>query len=113
MTQINMLVAFIAKVFFDRDTVHYEVTDAETLTDADELYLMLVALTETGKICEAEDLLFENLDGCGKDRLAVACEFYQRLNALSDEALEKANFSRAEINEGLISVMKIYGLDAL
>jgi hypothetical protein len=48
-----------------------------------------------------------------KRRLAVACEFYQRLNALSDEALEEANFSREEINEGLVAVMKRYGLEAL
>ncbi len=113
LTQINMLIAFIARVFFDKDTVHYEVADAAAPTQDDILFLTLTALINERKICEAEDLLFENLDGYGRQRLAVACEFYQRLNALSDEELEGAGFSREEINEGLVAVMKRYGLEAL
>ncbi len=93
--------------------MHYEVADESAPTQDDILFLTLTSLVNENKICEAEDLLFENLDGYGKQRLAVACEFYQRLNAFSDEALEEADFSREEINEGLVAVMKRYGLEAI
>ena len=36
--------------------------------------------------------------------------FYTQLRALSDEALEKADFSREEIDEGLEGVLKMYNI---
>ena len=59
---------------------------------------MLRQLAATGKICKAEDLLFDAL----KMRptplcLKTARMFYRDINTLTDEQLDKRNFSRKEI----------------
>ena len=75
-----------------------------------ELYLLLSALVRQGKLCQAEDLLFEALEDPGQMVLDAALRFYQDLNALSDETLEAQGFSREEILEGLQHVCDIFGI---
>jgi hypothetical protein len=75
-----------------------------------ELYLLLSALVRQGRICKAEDLLFEALEEPGCMVLDVALRFYSDLNALSDEVLQQHGFSREEILEGLHHVCDIFGI---
>lgn len=104
MRQINMLVQFVARVVFKKDTVSYEIEDEAHLTDTDELYKKLQALQKEGKICEAEDLLFENRSNSDQ-YLALALDFYQTLSKMSDDELEQHNFSRQEVYDGLKEVV--------
>ncbi len=75
-----------------------------------EIFLLhrLRLLVHEGKIGEAEDLLFENLE---RDRggacFGAARTFYEELQALSDEELEAGGFSREEIAEGLDDVRRL------
>ncbi len=110
MRQIRMVVTAIARIIFGKDVVCYTVTDPANKTETDELFLHLLALLKTGSISDAEDLLFEALNPDDQALLLLALDFYQRLNALSDEELEQHRFSRQEVLDGLLEVQRIYGL---
>jgi hypothetical protein len=104
MRQINMLVQFAARVIFHKDTVEYDIKDETNLTGTDDLYLQIQKLLREGKICEAEDLLFENRSDT-EAYLTLALDFYQKLSKMSDEELEQHNFSRQEIYDGLKEIL--------
>lgn len=104
MRQINTLVQFAARVVFKKDAVSYEIEDEDRLTDTDRLYLRLRELLKEGKICEAEDLLFDNYAD-SKEYLTLALDFYQTISKMTDDELEQHNFSRQEIYNGLKEVV--------
>jgi hypothetical protein len=111
MRQIKLIVAAIARIALGKDVALYEMQDEAGQTEADKLHLYLLRLIDEGKAGEAEDLLFESLDAADSDLLLLALDFYQRLNALSNEALQQMDFSRQEIYDGLREVEAIYGLE--
>jgi len=43
--------------------------------------------------------------------LEIAIDFYDRLNELSDEQLEKGDFTREEIKIGLSDALKLFGIN--
>ena len=110
MRQIEMLAQFIAKLTWGKDTAYYEVAKQDDLSETDLLYYEIESLLAQSKICEAENLLYERLDGGNNDYFELAVDFYQKINKLSDKELENANFSREEIHSGLKDVMKMFGL---
>lgn len=103
--QIEMLVQFMARTVFHKDFIQYEIEDETNLTDTDTLYVKLRKLISEHRICEAEDLLYENLDEKNPAYLKLALDFYQTINHLTDEELEASNFSRQEINDGLNEIL--------
>lgn len=111
MRQIEILVQFIARTIFGKTTIEYVVKDENAYTESDLLHGRLKELLAEGRICEAEDLLFNSIDSENVSYLEVAVDFYQSLNRLTDEELSAANFSREEISEGLASVIKKYNVN--
>ncbi len=111
MKQIHMLVRFIAKTVFKKETDEFSEIIEKNASGADVLYKELLYMLREGEICKAENHLFDSADTSDKYHLAVALDFYSRLNLLSDEELEKADFSREEIKEGLKSITSLFGLD--
>ena len=109
--QIKLMTAAIAKILFGKDTAVYEIIDYRNKTQTDELHLSLLRLIGEGKINEAEDLLFQALSPNDPDALLLALDFYQRLNAFSDDELKRMDFSRREIHEGLRDLQQLCGLD--
>lgn len=75
-----------------------------------DLRASLAAMVDRGELGDAEDLLFTRLRPGDLAALALALWFYERLNALSDEALAAGGFSRDEIALGLSDVAARYGL---
>ena len=64
---------------------------------------------DEGNINEAEELLFDLLETEpweDKQKAALVLSFYDHVNEKEDAFLEKANFSREEIIEGLEDAMK-------
>lgn len=110
MRMIKDLVKFLAKVLFNKDTIAYELFDNEEYTQSDDLHKELLSLIMIGKLNEAENLLFEGLDPKDKRFMELAIDFYQRLNNLDDEFLERNNFHREEIEEGLKAIAKEFGV---
>lgn len=111
MRQIKLMVAAISKIVFHQDVALYEPRGEAGQAETDKLHLYLLRLLDEGKANEAEDLLFQSLNPADSDLLLLALDFYQRLNALPDEALERMHFSRREIYDGLREVQALYGLD--
>lgn len=111
MRQITLAIAAIGKIVFGKDVALYEIKDEAGQTETDKLHLYLLRLIDEGKANEAEELLFQSLDPANQDTLLLALDFYQRLNALGDEALQDMHFSREEVYEGLQEVKAIFGLD--
>lgn len=62
-------------------------------------------------INQAENLLFKELDEKNVLYLKIGLEFYDRINGLRDEELERLNFSREEIQLGLKDLLQIYGVE--
>lgn len=108
--EIEGLARFVAKTFMQRDLPSEEmITEDGALSP--ELFLkhMLSQLIAEGNINRAEDMLFEWIDESPRpDYLPVACWFYETLNKLSDEQLDRAGFPRGEIAEGLAKIKGIY-----
>lgn len=84
-----------------------------------DFYQRLCHLADEGKINEAENMLYESLEENDWDRegtmehLEVSLVFYDYLNSKSNDFLEAHNYSREEIEEGILSVTKGYGYGSL
>ncbi len=70
---------------------------------------LLLRMIDNGQVNEAEERLFDLLENAAWDdrhKAAVVLCFYSHLNDKDDGFLEKADFSREEIIEGLEDAMK-------
>lgn len=70
---------------------------------------LLRRLIDAGSINEAEERLFELLETASwedRQKAALALSFYDYLNEKNDDFLEKNDFSRDEIAEGLEDAMR-------
>ena len=110
MRQIEMMTMAIAKLLFGKDGPEYNLKDELGQERSSELQQRLTALLQEGKLGEAENLLFFELDQENKSILAVAVDFYEQANTLSDTELEAQGFTRTELWEGLGEVVERYGL---
>ncbi len=111
MWQIEMFARTLALLVFRKEETAYELREEEAETQKGRLYRLLRQLTEEGKINEAEDRLFEALDPEDLSLLEIAIDFYMRLNAMEEEELERAGYSREEIQQGLAECARFYGVD--
>ncbi|MBS7263063.1 MAG: hypothetical protein KIG36_05600 [Eubacteriales bacterium] len=109
MRQIAVVIEAIGQTVFRREKIEYPERAGEQ-TAGDLLHRKLLGLLEEGKICEAEDLLFEKLDERDPQMLEAAVDFYRTLNLMDDEALERQDFSRREIADGLGEVLARFEL---
>jgi hypothetical protein len=111
MRQIEMILRFIISLLFMKEYAAYEIDCENSISANDPLYEQVMRLLSEGKICEAEDLLFDNFDADNNEFLKLAVYFYATINKLSDEELEARNFSREEIKDGLHEIMKRRGIN--
>jgi len=110
MKQIKSLINFIAKILLKKENVEYILSSEDEYSKTDFIHKELLKLLEVGKINEAENLLFEELDTIDLKYLELAIDFYDRLNRLDDAFLEENNFSREEIEEGLREIANRFGI---
>lgn len=99
-------------VVFEKNTATIELFDEQgNLSASGLLQLQLLTMIGEGRLNEVENLLFEKMTAQPDPaHLQVALDFYAQLAQLSDAALNSANFSRAEIGEGLADLKKLYGM---
>lgn len=112
MRLIKEMVRAIQKLLFNIDT---ESPSAELLEDSEQKETLdaLLDMVDEGKINEAENRIYELTKEADKSSLEVALLFYSYLNDKNDEFLEKNNFSRDEIKQGLMDVTSKYGLGSM
>lgn len=111
MRLIEDLIRFVAMVLFGKKTFQYEIIDDMFAAKTDKLHADLRALVAQRRLGEAEDMLFDAIEPGQRDGAMVALDFYQTLNALSDDELEAADFSREEIKDGLKQITALYGIN--
>ena len=110
MRQIEMMIAAIIQLLSRKTGKEYSLKDELIQERPAELKQKLVHLLKEGQLGEAENLLFFELENGDESTLAVAIDFYQRANALSDKELEEQGFTRSELLEGLGDAAERYGL---
>lgn len=110
MRQIELITRYIAESIFKKESPEYEIVEKETLSDTDKLHNKLIQLIDEDKINEAEDILFDKLDTNDQKYLEVALDFYSRLTKLDEDTLERNDFTKEEIAEGLVDVSSKFGL---
>lgn len=77
--------------------------------NSDGLYLYLKELVDNKKINDAENYLFDKLNENNKKDFLSGMAFYKYLNEKDDEFLEKCDYSREEVLEGMADLSKKYG----
>lgn len=108
--QIDMLIQFVARLVFHKDTAAYKINDESNLSQTDVIHEKLISLIKEGKFGDAEDFLFDNIDESSIDYLEMSLDFYQRLNTITDAELEQDDFSREEIEHGLRDILKKFNV---
>ena len=69
----------------------------------------LLEMIDCGEINKAENLLLESLDYSDKNSIAAAAMFYQYLSEKGEEFLIEHDFSREEVLDGIIRLMRQAG----
>ena len=110
MRQIEFITTVVAEMFFGKHSSRYEIHSEVRQTDSDLLYVLLCKMLDEKNINGAEDLLFDMLDADNIEHLSIATEFYEKVNRMTDEELQSADFSREEVEYGLSEVKAIYSL---
>ncbi|CAK7079075.1 DUF6483 family protein [uncultured Tissierella sp.] len=110
MRQITSFIHMIGKVLFKKDSVELNIHSESNSEKVHLLYERLINLINNLKVNEAEDLLFENIETDDLIYIKIAMDFYDKVNKLSDEELEEADFSREEIKLGLEDILRLYSI---
>lgn len=109
MRLIKEAVRMLLKLLFNIDTVSPAIEQLNDLS-RQGIYNGLEQKLDEGDINEAEEELFEVLDGTDREDLKLAIMFYSYLNEKDDDFLSAHQFSRREIKDGLIEVLHRYGV---
>ena len=110
---IKDLTKSIAHLILGKSEIEYELPKESEYSRVDTLYVQLIELVNMGQINEAEDLLFDEINPSDMRQFEMAMSFYLYLNDFGDDYLEKNNYSRDEITEGIRSICKEYGVSSM
>ncbi len=109
MRQIKNIVKAVARVAFRADTTR----ELRLEQQADEYAARLTENAAAGHINEAENQLYADTENRDPAALAAGLRFYEYLNSLDDAFLKAHDFSREEVYEGLLHLVRAYELDGL
>lgn len=109
--QINVISEFLQKLFTDMETNRKLNENEQYQKDSFEFERLLENLIEEDRINDAENILFEKLETNNLMYATIATRFYDKLKGLSDEKLQKSNYSRDEILQGLNDMCDMFGLE--
>lgn len=110
MNQLYQLTAFLAKALFKKDS---PIIPDNALPENSEPGIVLTRIRQLlaeGNINTAENLLFDSFDRQKPYFIAIGLELYAKISELDDKALEDADFSREEIQEGIGDMLKFYNI---
>ena len=112
MRLIKDMVRAILKLLFGIDTPQ---PTAELLEVKEDRAVLesLMDLVDAGKICEAENRIYELTDSEKKTDLEIALLFYSYLNDKDNAFLEEHDFRREEVKTGLQDILEKYGIMGL
>lgn len=112
MRLIHEMVRTFLKLIFGIDGDPQEEIRFEN-SDTAERLKKLKAMADMGEINEAENLMYEELEDGKPEDLKMAVLFYDYLNEKTSEFLERYDYSREEIADGMKQVIRQYGYGGL
>ena len=101
MRQVRDMTRMLAKILFGKNTATYEYKEEDRHTATDSLYARLIALVDAGKINEAENRLYEELERDEEGTFEVALGFYDYLNELPEE-YAVTNWDQGKMSMGML-----------
>ena len=107
---IKDLIKSIAHIILGKSEIQYNLPEKDEYSRVDFLYVKLLELVNQGNINDAEDMLFDEINSSDMRQFEMAMSFYMYLNDFGDDYLEKNNYSRDEISEGIKSICKEFGV---
>lgn len=110
MRQIQLLVMNLSKVLFHKNMVAFRLPDPAHITTVELLFRQLCIMLSQGQINEAENLLFDQMNPQNPRYLELAIDFFARVNQFDDAFLEEHDYSREEIEEGILDAARQYGV---
>ncbi|MDU4862407.1 MAG: DUF6483 family protein [Terrisporobacter othiniensis] len=110
---VKDLVKSIAHIVLGKSEMEYELPENDEYSRIDYLYVKLLELVNQGKINDAEDMLFDEINTSDMKQFEMAMSFYLYLNDFGDDYLESNDYSRDEISEGIKSICKEYGVSSM
>ena len=110
---IKDLTKSIAHLILGKAEIEYELPEDNQYSKVDFLYVKLIELVNLGQINESEDLLFDEINPSDMRQFEMAMSFYLYLNDFGDDYLERNNYSRDEITEGIKSICEEYGVSSM
>jgi hypothetical protein len=106
---INELAKGFAKTVLNKEEESIEQINLNDISSGDILQIILKRLVNDGEYNKAENMLFKTINkNSSQEIYQIAVNFYNLLLEKSDEELEKGNFTREEIYQGLQDIKKIY-----
>lgn len=108
MRSIHNMIRAIFKFVFRIDLTEgqpIELDDSERM----EQLARLMEQVRRGQAQAAEALLYTQLNAENRQDLGWALAFYDALNELDDDALQKCGFSRDQIRQGIARAMALFG----
>lgn len=97
----------IGKIICNKKEENSQKINIEQLTSADIFKIIFTKTVHEEDYNKAEDLIFDELEtNYSDDVYEIAIEFYKSLLIKSNEILNKSNFSREEIYQGLKDIQK-------
>jgi hypothetical protein len=106
---INELAKGFAKTVLNKEEESIEQINLNDIGSGDILQIILKRLVNDGEYNKAENMLFKTINkNSSQEIYQIAVNFYNLLLEKSDEELEKGNFTREEIYQGLQDIKKIY-----
>ena len=69
----------------------------------------LLKMIDNGEINEAENLILDSIDYSNKNELAAAALFYQYLSEKNEDFLQKNNYSKEEVLDGINHIVQKAG----
>ncbi|MCC3868439.1 DUF6483 family protein [Terrisporobacter mayombei] len=110
---VKDLVKSIAHIVLSKSEIEYELPEKDAYSRVDYLYVRLLELVNQGRINDAEDILFDEINTSDMKQFEMAMSFYLYLNDFGDDYLESNDYSRDEISEGIKSICKEYGVSLM
>ena len=77
------------------------------------VYYRIVKLADDGRFDEAENLMYDSLNPADKDDYYTMLAAYEYMNDFDDEFLERNNFPREEIQDGITEITEKHDSEGL
>ncbi len=113
MKMIQDMSKLIAKMVFGKTSISYELPEESKFTQTDFLYNRLIELADAGRINDAENLIYDELDCTDIKQYELAMSFYLYINEFDNKFLDNHDYSREEIKDGIKSISEKFGLSSL